>query len=444
MPTKQRPGVGARSQSPRPESGIGVGVYEQDYRTFISSLNFRGVTKILVIANTGEVTVKMLREWLTRHVSALPPRQRIKLEILLRSPHISDKKRFDSITRTIKEIHNFSAANRQFDTEVRYYASVCPLRATIFEYADNKYSGHLSFSDWGPGANLNQRDAAHEHAFTKLRVKDTEPLLSVFLSWFRHFWGYNKIHTLIFDFDDTLFFTTAAQVHGWIRGIERALETNVITLEQLADDVEKALRSTQADSVFTDIFFEEQEEARILRRLTKIDLSTDAIRSIRQERVIAREKETLRDAMQIPNVISEVQALSTNHQLVIVSATSDELIRRVLEKHSLLHLFSYIFGRDSPLRSWNSVETKAQNFIKISTMLGIPLERMIFVGDSDADYRAAKQLGMPFIENRFNAGRYGRPSLIREKESQDWWVLSSNSGPGDLSAIVREIEAQVD
>jgi hypothetical protein len=51
---------------------------------------------------------------------------------------------------------------------------------------------------------------------------------------------------------------------------------------------------------------------------------------------------------------------------------------------------------------------------------------------------------MPFIENRFNAGRYGRPSLIRERESQDWWVLSSNSGPGDLRAIVREIEAQVD
>src|ERR1700731_5232206 len=100
MPKKQRPGLGIRSQSPHPESsiGVGVGVYEQDYRTFISSLNFKGVTKILVIANTGEVTVKMLREWLTRHVSVLPPRQRIKLEILLRSPHISDKKRFDSIT----------------------------------------------------------------------------------------------------------------------------------------------------------------------------------------------------------------------------------------------------------------------------------------------------------------------------------------------------------
>ena len=332
----------------------------------------------------------------------------------------------------------------RFRIQVRYYASVCPLRATIFEHSNQTYSAYLSFCDWGPGININRRDTAHEHAFTKRNVRDSEPFFSVFLSWFRHFWGRHYIHTLIFDFDDTLFFTTAAQVHGWLRGIERAIESGAIKQDQLADDFREASGTTHLDSLMTDIFFEEQDEDKIIRRITKAEISSDSKQSLRRERQYAREIETLRDAMPIPNVLSDIQSLSTEYQLVIVSATSDDLIHSVLEKHRLSNLFSYVLGRQSPLRAWNSVENKAQNIIRVSAMLGVPLERMIFVGDSDADYRAAKQLSVPFIENKFNAGRYGRASLIRELENQqDWWVLSSNSGPGGLSTIIKAIESKV-
>jgi phosphoglycolate phosphatase-like HAD superfamily hydrolase len=225
--------------------------------------------------------------------------------------------------------------------------------------------------------------------------------------------------------------------------VERALETGAIKREHLGAGVQEAFSSDQIDAFVTDVFLDEQEETRILQRLIKNDLSDNAIEFIRRERIAAREMKTLQDAMQIPNVIADIQELNSKYQLVIVSATSDELIQNVLKKHRLSGFFSYVFGRDSPLRAWSSVERKSQNFIKLSTMLGIPLERMIFIGDSDADYRAAKQLALPFIENSFNAGRYGRLSLIREQGPRNWLVLSSTSGPGGLIALVKKVEVQL-
>lgn len=443
---KDMPVQPARSRNrslPNTKLRSDVAPHKKDFRAFLTESDFGNVKSILVTANTGEVTVKILCEWLSRHSAKIPSNITVPLQILLRSPHVSDKKRADSTQRTVKQIQTLAVNDSRFDVQVRYYASVCPLRATILENSDGTYCGYLSFVDWGPGVNPNQRDAAYEHAFARRKVVENDAMLSVFLSWFRHFWGRHQVHTLIFDFDDTLFLTTAAQIYGWIRAIERSLETKQITEQQLAAEVRISLREGNANDLFTDIFFEEQEEDRILRRLVADELSSEAREFIRRERVSARERETLRTAMPIPNIIADLQTLSNQYQLVIVSATSDELIREVLDKHRLSGRFSYIFGRDSPLRNWHSIEKKAQNFIKISTMLGIPLERMIFIGDSDADYRAAKQLGLWFIENRFNAGRYGRASLIRELKDQEILHLSSRSGPGDLAAVIRKIDTQL-
>jgi phosphoglycolate phosphatase-like HAD superfamily hydrolase len=428
---------------PPPKIGASLAPYERDYRTFLSESDFSRIKKILVIANTGEVTVKNLREWLIRHSSVIHADGTIHLHLLLRSPHISDKKRAESIERTTEDILTFATTESRFAVQVRHYASVCPLRATLLEHTDQTYSGYLSFVDWGPGPSLNQRDTAHEHAFQRRNVTANDPFLSVFLSWFRHFWGINFIHTLIFDFDDTLVLTTAAQVHGWIRAIERALETGRLAPNQLKDNARNALEEGCAEKVFADIFLEEQEEDRILAQLVNTRLSSDVFEFIRDERTKAREKETVRTAELIPNVARELSILSKRYQLVIVSATRDGLIRQVLRDQQLSGLFPYIFGRDSPLRTWSSVEKKAQNFIKISTMLGVPLERMVFVGDSDADFRAASQLGMPFIENGFNAARYERRSLIRQSMPRGLWRLSADARPGDLAALIGQIEEHV-
>src|SRR5262249_18097709 len=89
------------------------------------------------------------------------------------------------------------------------------------------------------------------------------------------------------------------------------------------------------------------------------------------------------------------------------------MVHRVLLKHDI-GSFSYVYGRNPSRKNqeWREVEAKSQLFVRLSSMLGIPLERMIFVGDSDSDYRAATQLGIPFIENTFNANMCNRSSLV--------------------------------
>jgi phosphoglycolate phosphatase-like HAD superfamily hydrolase len=141
-------------------------------------------------------------------------------------------------------------------------------------------------------------------------------------------------------------------------------------------------------------------------------------------------------------VLSDIEKLSGHYRLVIVSAASEEMVHRVLLKHDI-GLFSYVFGRN-PTRvnqEWREVETKSQLFVRLSSMLGVPLERMVFVGDSEADYRAATQLGIPFIENAFNARGCGMESLITSSDGGH--DIISGKLPGELIEKIRRIEDRI-
>ena len=77
----------------------------------------------------------------------------------------------------------------------------------------------------------------------------------------------------------------------------------------------------------------------------------------------------------------------------------------------------------------------------MSHLLQIPLDRMLFVGDSDADYRSARQLSVKFVENRFNAELHSKGSLIRDPVPLLAGALSKTSNIGELSRIVHKVDA---
>jgi phosphoglycolate phosphatase-like HAD superfamily hydrolase len=192
-------------------------------------------------------------------------------------------------------------------------------------------------------------------------------------------------------------------------------------------------------SFLTEIFLDEQTESQILNRLFHSQVSDKALNFIRANRLRIREQLTESESVPIQPLLNDVGKLVGKYRLVIVSAASEELVSRVLLKHEIGY-FSYVFGRNSSRidHEWREIENKSRLFIRLSAMIGVPLERMIFVGDSDADYRAAKQLSVPFIENTVNARRLGRQSLIKSAIGEH--EVISGKKPGELIEKIGKIE----
>lgn len=409
-----------------------------DIRGLIATLENAEVIRFRIIAISGGVTVKSFLTALAR--SKLAERN-IEIRVLLRSPFSTDKKRAGSYLEIQEELKRFESLHPNIETELRSYACTSPLHCVIAEHNGGKFSGYLGFYDW---TNLTWREGASNYCLLQYGVSTAMEPLRIYLSWFDHFWGARKVHTLIFDFDDTLFLTTDAQVHAWIAALNWALQSRIIKLEQLTEDVRVALRKKDAFSLLTKIFLDEQDEESIFKRLFDGDIGAESRRMISEVRFSRREELTENNARPIAGVIHDIQELRNDYQLIIVSATSENLIQKILKKHRLDGVFSFVLGKDVEARRWQDIENKAQHFIRVSSMLGVPLERMIFVGDSDADYRSARRLGIHYIENRFNAAQHGRETLIKTLDSKAAHFISGAAEPGELKAQVGKIEAEID
>ena len=91
-------------------------------------------------------------------------------------------------------------------------------------------------------------------------------------------------------------------------------------------------------------------------------------------------------------------------------------------------LFLYIFGKREPVSGWESVARKARLLHKMESVIGVPFERMVYIGDNNGDFLAAKDIGIDFIEARIiPPGVVSRPSLIASTEDRlvfrDWSEL---------------------
>jgi len=409
---------------------------------FVRQTGQRDIVRVIVISHTGGVTLNALLDALNEWSKGSLSDQPIKLQVLLRSPQLSDLGRAQSISRSIESLRNFAASARLFDVEARYYAAPPLLRCLIFERRDGTCSAYLSFYDWPLVQGLNQRGAANRSSFVHGSLTSDHLLLDTFVSWFNHLWGIHRVHMLLFDFDDTLFLTTDCQVKGWIEALTTAIDGKTFATSEFAQDIRRQIeRRVDLTALMTRIFLDEQQEQDILQRIFVKLPPLNKLELLRKHRVRVREELTALNAMPIPQIIGDIKSLSAEYQIAIVSATSEILVRQVLERHGLENLFAYIIGREAPRQPWQAVESKTQQFLRISNIVGIPLERMIFVGDSDADYRSAAQVGLHFVENRYNAKIHGRESLVKSLDPVGRRFLSGKEG--ELISAVKAIEAKL-
>lgn len=410
-----------------------------DLFDFVGRQKLASVERFMIIAITGESTVKDFLNALEEQMS----RQGVSIEcqILLRSPYSTDHKRSAAITRTKEALRGFGARYPNFRFAIRTYSSSSPLHAIMCEHRDGTFSGCVSNYLW---RSLNARETiSTRKPRIRERARENDAILEVYLSWFLHFWGRSKIHTILLDFDDTLFLTTRAQVGAWIHSLTQALDNGLLKKNQLIPELAKALRSKAgADALMTNIFLDHQDEERIVANIFK-GVPSRSLGPIRTQRTRKRIELTRTAAEPIKGMITDLLELRSRYQLVIVSATTETLINDILNAHNL-GIFSYVIGREALRQQrWQFIENKAQHFIRVSNMLGIPLERMIFVGDSDSDFRAAQQLGLNYIENRHNAARFGRKSLITSTLTPTSYFISKDAEAGELRKQVARIEADI-
>jgi len=408
---------------------------------FVSSVSLSTVSHISIMSITGDVTIKNFCNAIARAKDQKRLPQEISVKVLLRADSSSDTRRTNRKEEAVAALRALHLSIEGFLYEIRTYSSVSPLHCLIMEHTDHTFSAYLSFYDWratGP----NVRESANPMVAVFSHVQEQEPLLSVFLSWFRHCWGKHKVHTLIFDFDDTLFETTAAQVKGWVAAIRSVLGDGIISTGDLKADVAEALASESSlTEKLTTIFLDEQRESNIFDRLLATKMSPEKLEAIRRVRLAVRDFETAETAAPIADIAGPIRELQAEYQLAIISATSEKTINTVLRRYNL-DVFPYVFGKEA-VSAWKNIETKSPTFVRISNMIGVPFERMIFIGDSDSDFRTARQLGLKFIESRFNAMKHGRDSLVTSRQPEDETYAVGGKEKVELKSVIARIDGSM-
>jgi phosphoglycolate phosphatase-like HAD superfamily hydrolase len=434
----------ARSQvAPSSATNIVTVTEAEDTRTgllnFLQSTSLKTVTQIAVSAYTGSSTIRTICSFLEGEEH---PNRQIPLKVLLRSRFLTDKKRAEDTKSTILKVRELPNTVPWIVPEMQFYAAPPVLRSVVVDHFDRTRTAYLSYYDWQRPSLELRRPTANERASFVTGSIGSSLLLPVHWSWFQHYWAKKTIHTLIFDFDDTLFYTTEIRTRAWVQAIQEFVDDGSIVMSDLSRKIRTAYQEHCLEAAVLDVYLKEQEEANMIFRLFSRRINPIKRNALVERRLTIRQEKTL-DAEPISDVVGALEQLRKDYQLVIVTATNESLVQSVLDKNRI-NYFSFIFGREAPTQQWSDIETKSQNLLRVANLLGVPLDRIVFIGDANSDYRSARQLGMKFIENRANASRYNRSTLIHGDLPKDHRYITCDHGTDELPDMLTDIDSILD
>jgi phosphoglycolate phosphatase-like HAD superfamily hydrolase len=157
-------------------------------------------------------------------------------------------------------------------------------------------------------------------------------------------------------------------------------------------------------------------------------------------------KHTVKAGIEIfPGFLETINKIANEYHLIIVSSTDEDMIINYLRKQkmgehaNLREKFDYVFGKKESSFDWKVVKRKSQLIIKIIDILGVPIDRLIYVGDNNGDFVACKNIGIDFIEARLFSKEVkkaiGRESLIDSDEEREDYFTDWEEFPGKLEKI---------
>lgn len=365
-----------------------------NYRNFVNNLNLEEFDEILLIVHTGRNSLEILRQKLISDNSTY----NIDIKILLKHPFSETTDRFEQIENHLPTLINEINRNENSTIDFRYYNGLPHFHAILCKYKNiEQYKSYISYYKW-------RRHRTIASPTGTVINKDISELFLVAKSLFEHLFSKKNLHTIIFDLDDTIIDSYNSQMKSWKFLLERIfddkhelnyLRKNIqsdITEESFEQYIENMfLHTTETDERFNCVF---------------TGLPDNEIQKIKKIRFNIREELTIDEAPLFTECRKTLKILSKTYNLVIISATSEKLVKRVLDNYDLNSYFSFYLGvRDNQVDLFDKAEIKTPHLIKTSHLLGIPFDRIAFVGDSPTDFKAAKQLNIKFIAANMVATR---------------------------------------
>jgi len=372
---------------------------------FLRGLNWDHVTQVSIIAHTGRSLYTAFDAFIRKERLSLPA---ASVRVLTRSASSETRDRSRQIGVTSDEVA--TRRGNGLNIEHRFYHTLPWLRGYLIECDNKERKALIGFYRWSQAWTS---EAAPFYVPVEDSEEQRDPLLELCHSWFEHHWGETDLHTIVFDFDDTLFRTMSIQVEAWASAIEARLKSKRLS----ANDLEaESVRPVAHDPVeFRKVLrnvFVTYEAAKDIMSFLLPNLSQDERDKLDADRFEERVRLT-ESAQPFTGVLEAIERLKSNYHLAIVSATSEKMISDALDRKHIRKHFSVVLGKLSDAPEIEKVSSKACLLLKLSNLTGVSFDRMVFVGDNQSDHLAARQVGIPFVESRVAAIEAGLSSFVR-------------------------------
>lgn len=378
-------------------------------RDFLKNIDLEESWEIYVLAHTGRRIFNALYDKIEDYEKERKKAKNIsekdlnlQIRVLVRNPYAENQDRYGQVYDTVRKVKNL---RKRLDVEIRFYQALPTFRGIVCVNTETRERKNLlSTYEWLPGFD--------SHAFDRVfRIDDSvsgdgqHPLVEMVMTWFKHYWGAEEIHTVVFDFDDTIAKTMEIQTDAWVTAIQKFIDSDERT-RFLEPGIANALDDPgMLKRIVKRIFLEKQMAPEIFKTIfpnfpkDRSNLKEE----INHFRFESREELTLKKTELFSNVENVLERLHHKYQLAIVSSTSEYMIEQILKQNRLSEYFSVILGKHGPKSKWENIFDKATLLIKLSNLTGIPLSRTVFIGDNNSDFKSAKQLNIEFIEARMVA-----------------------------------------
>lgn len=419
---------------------------------FIKSLDFSKVKKIKVLSHTGRTLYAQLGEKLDELITdnkKFPE----EIHVLTRTRFIESMDRIQYINSTISRVHSLreqehiipkNVGDERID--IRFYESIPSIRGIICEDYKGKIINFTTAYYWERENTSRKLDCAFIVRESTTQKTEQGKLLN---SWFSQYWGRDEVHTIVFDFDDTLIPSMDLQIDAWLEVINKKYiaDKNFISKlkprlgQYVKGNVDGLLNNSSFREEIKKIFIEQQLAEAIIEEIF-LDITEDELKDINSDRFKIRKDLLLTGKIEpFDGVEEKLKELHKFHNFAIITSTDERMVRQYLEIKKLKEYFSVILGKnDISLRcEKENIHKKAFLLIKLSEIIGIPLNRMIYIGDNNTDYLATQQIGIDFIEARLAANLIGKSSLIesREHKNKSFVGKFNNYTSDELNKIIK-------
>lgn len=381
---------------------------------YLQELDYQKIQEINILAHTGKNSLSLCKNSIESYLrkNNLKELKNLKINMLLKDPLMETSNRYEQIkSLTMSNITELQKLNIKIN--VKFYQSLPTFHAFLFK-TEKDYSCFISFYFWE-----NKKSLIFNKSFVLTNSQDSHPLIQLVSSWFNHLYSKNFIHTIIFDFDDTIINSFDEQIEAWIYTLKEINNEEYLSFAR--NKFQKNLFDIINDddnlkSYVKHIFLTEYETSERYKIFFK-DLNNEEILRIDEIRFNKRRKLT-QNAKPFSHIREVLEELSKDYHLAIISATTEDNIIQNLEKNDLYSFFSTILGSNNSTYEWD-IKSKSIKIIKLTNLIGIPPNRMILVGDSTTDYESCKALNLNFIEASMIAKNNNLDTLIQYDKTKE-------------------------